>query len=366
MDLFQQISLQLGVWSNSQNSYGGGSYDWTRLTAYKNTIGNANYVEIHSSEWQWEKAHNGIVFPAYTKELPSAKVVITEDANADNKVDWQDGAIAYRSIMNNPQGWEKVKDITAYRIAMNFGSQAQNPFLMTLDGIKKINLHTDGLGQGVLLKGYGSEGHDSGHLNYADIGKRIGGVADFKTLIEKAKKYGAHLGIHVNASETYPESKYFNEDILRKNADGSYSYGWNWLDQGINIDAAYDLAHGRLARWEELKKELGEGLDFIYVDVWGNGQSGDNGAWATHVIAKEINKQGWRFAIEWGHGGEYDSTFQHWAADLTYGGYTNKGINSAITRFIRNHQKDSWVGGLQKLRWCSQLPTSRWLQHERL
>ena len=336
--------LAAGVWSNSQNSYGGGAYDWTRLTAYKNTIGNANYVEIHSSEWQWEKAHNGVVFPAYTQELPSAKVVITEDANADHKVDWQDGAIAYRSIMNNPQGWEKVKDITAYRIAMNFGSQAQNPFLMTLDGIKKINLNTDGLGQGVLLKGYGSEGHDSGHLNYADIGKRIGGVEDFKTLIEKAKKYGAHLGIHVNASETYPESKYFNEDILRKNADGSYSYGWNWLDQGINIDAGYDLAHGRLARWEELKKELGDGLDFIYVDVWGNGQSGDNGAWATHVLAKEINKQGWRFAIEWGHGGEYDSTFQHWAADLTYGGYTNKGINSAITRFIRNHQKDSWVG----------------------
>ena len=336
--------LAAGVWSNSQNSYGGGSNDWTRLTAYKETVGNANYVGIHSSEWQWEKAYKGIVFPEYTKELPSAKVVITEDANADKKVDWQDGAIAYRSIMNNPQGWEKVKDITAYRIAMNFGSQAQNPFLMTLDGIKKINLHTDGLGQGVLLKGYGSEGHDSGHLNYADIGKRIGGVEDFKALIEKAKKYGAHLGIHVNASETYPESKYFNENILRKNPDGSYSYGWNWLDQGINIDAAYDLAHGRLARWEDLKKKLGEGLDFIYVDVWGNGQSGDNGAWATHVLAKEINKQGWRFAIEWGHGGEYDSTFQHWAADLTYGGYTNKGINSAITRFIRNHQKDSWVG----------------------
>ena len=140
---------------------------------------------------------------------------------------------------------------------MNFGSQAQNPFLMTLDGIKKINLHTDGLGQGVLLKGYGSEGHDSGHLNYADIGKRIGGVEDFKALIEKAKKYGAHLGIHVNASETYPESKYFNENILRKNPDGSYSYGWNWLDQGINIDAAYDLAHGRLARWEDVEEKTG-------------------------------------------------------------------------------------------------------------
>ena len=49
-------------------------------------------------------------------------------------------------------------------------------------------------------------------------------------------------------------------------------------------------------------------------------------------------------AIEWGFGAEYDSTFQHWAADLTYGGYSLKGINSNITRFIRNHQKDSWVG----------------------
>lgn len=56
-----------------------------------------------------KKAYKGIVFPEYTKELPSAKVVITEDANADKNVDWQDGAIAYRSIMNNPQGWEKLR-----------------------------------------------------------------------------------------------------------------------------------------------------------------------------------------------------------------------------------------------------------------
>ena len=57
-------------------------------------------------------------------------------------------------------------------------------------------------------------------------------------------------------------------------------YGWNWLDQGINIDAEYDLSHGRLARWKELREKLGGDLDFIYVDVWGNGQSGDNTALA--------------------------------------------------------------------------------------
>ncbi|HEM4680609.1 TPA: YSIRK-type signal peptide-containing protein [Streptococcus suis] len=336
------------VWSNSQNSYGGGASDFTRLTtnSHRYTVDGETGVHlgIASSPWRWEGAHNGVVYPGYTLELPSAKVVFAADANNDNKVDWQDGAIAYRDIMNNPKGHEYVPELVAYRIAMNFGSQAQNPFLMTLDGIKKIALHTDGLGQSILLKGYGSEGHDSGHLNYADIGKRIGGTEDFKTLIEKSQPYGAKLGIHVNASETYPESQYFSEEILRRQANGDYAYGWNWIDQGINISGHYDLAHNRLKRWEDLKKELGDGLDFIYVDVWGNGQSGGENAWETHVLAKEINMQGWRNAFEWGYAGEYDSTFQHWAADLTYGGFTLKGINSNIARFIRNHQKDSWVG----------------------
>ena len=334
--------LSASVWSNSQFTYQGN--DFARLTTALQRVEGVNYLGIQSSPYWYQRAYKNLVYPEYTLELPSSKVVITKDLNKDNVVDWQDGAIAYRNIMNNPKGAESVPDLVAYRIAMNFASQAQNPFLMTLDGIKKINLHTDGLGQSILLKGYGSEGHDSGHLNYADIGKRIGGVEDFKKLLARAKEYGAKIGIHVNASETYPESKYFSEAILRRNSDGTYMYGWNWLDQGINIDAEYDLAHGRLDRWKELREKLGADLDFIYVDVWGNGQSGDNTAWPTHVLAKELNSQGWRMAIEWGFGAEYDSTFQHWAADLTYGGYTLKGINSNITRFIRNHQKDSWVG----------------------
>ena len=57
-----------------------------------------------------------------------------------------------------------------------------------------------------------------------------------------------------------------------------------------------------------------------------------------------ITDNGWRMTTEWGSGNEYDSTFQHWACDLTYGGYTSKGENSEVMRFLRNHQKDSWVG----------------------
>ena len=338
--------LAAGVWSNSQFSFGGGSDDYTRLRATKQVASGENYVGITSAPYIYQRAHEGKVYHERTFVLPSAKVVFTRDANEDNVVDWQDAAIAYRNIMNNPFGHEKVADLVAHRVVMNFGSQAQNPFLMSLDGIKKIALHTDGLGQSLLLKGYGSEGHDSGHLNYADIGRRIGGVEDFKKLIAASKEYGAKLGIHVNASETYPESIYFNEERLRRNADGNYAYGWNWLDQGININGAYDMANGRAERFKALKDALGEGLDFIYVDVWGNGQAGagNDNAWGTHMLAKEINEQGWRVAFEWGYAGEYDSTFQHWAADLTYGGFSLKGINSDIVRFIRNHQKDSWVG----------------------
>ena len=346
-------NISAGVWSNSQFNYGGGANDYTRLTVNKKTYGKENFVGIGSSAFLYQLAHKNEdgtykVYDERTWIKPEAKVILADDLNNDGKVDWQDGAIAYRNIMNNPKGSEYVKDLIGQRIAMNFGSQAQNPFLATLDGIKKVYLNTDGLGQMVLLKGYGSEGHDSGHLNYADIGKRIGGAEDFVKLLELAKKYGARIGIHVNASETYPESKYFTPDRLRKDENGNFKYGWNWLDQGINIDASYDLANGRYNRFKDLYDIVGDKLDFVYVDVWGNGQSGDNNAWQTHQLAKELNDLGWRAAFEWGFAGEYDSTFQHWAADLTYGGYSLKGINSDIVRFIRNHQKDSWVGNYPK------------------
>ncbi|QTJ56620.1 endo-alpha-N-acetylgalactosaminidase family protein [Dolosigranulum pigrum] len=346
-----------GLWSNSQY---GTLQQYNRLAISKDRYGDHNYIGMGSSPFTYQRAYRDedgyIVYSERTLELPEAKVVFANDKNNDGVVDWQDGAIAYRDIMNNPKGHEDVKNLLAYRIVMNFGSQAQNPFLMSLDNLKKVALHTDNLGQALLLKGYGSEGHDSGHLDYADIGKRIGGAEDMRYLLEKAGEWGARIGIHVNASETYPESKYFIPERLRKNSNGNYNYGWNWIDQGINIDAEYDLAPGntekqaeRFKRFQELfelidKQVEGKGLDFIYVDVWGNGQSGDNGPWMTHVLSQELSDLNWRTAFEWGYAGEYDSTFSHWATDLTYGGRGSKGINSAIMRFIRNHQRDTWVG----------------------
>ena len=351
--------MSAGLWSNSEfegrnagASSSGGSNN-TRVMSVSEKKDGYVSMGLGSSAWYWHRvmtdSHNRTWVLEET-ENPKMKVVITGNCNGDKNVDWQDGAVAFRDIMNNPFKSEEVPELVAYRIAMNFGSHAQNPFLTTLDNVKRVAMHTDGLGQSVLLKGYANEGHDSAHPDYADIGKRIGGPEDMKTLLEKGADYGAKFGIHVNAGEMYPEAKAFKDDNVRRNKDGSLRYGWNWIDQGIGLDSIYDLATGeREARFDELHEILGgdgkDMLDFIYVDIWGNNTGSDNDdSQQTRKLSKEINDNGWRMSNEWGGANEYDSTFQHWATDLTYGGEGAKGENSDVMRFLRNHQKDSWVG----------------------
>ena len=351
--------MSAGLWSNSEyegrnagaSSSGGSSNTRVMSTSEKKD----GYVSmgLGSSAWYWHRvmtdSHNRTWVLEET-ETPKMKVVITGDSNEDKDIDWQDGAVAFRDIMNNPYKSEEVPELVAYRIAMNFGSHAQNPFLTTLDNVKRVAMHTDGLGQSVLLKGYANEGHDSAHPDYADVGQRIGGPEDMKTLMEKGAEYGAKFGIHVNAGEMYPEAKAFKDDNVRRNADQSLRYGWNWIDQGIGLDSIYDLATGeREARFDQLHEILGgdgkDMLDFIYVDIWGNNTGSPNDdSQQTRKLSKEINDNGWRMSNEWGGANEYDSTFQHWATDLTYGGKDAKGENSDVMRFLRNHQKDSWVG----------------------
>ena len=351
--------MSAGLWSNSEHegrnagaSSSGGSNN-TRVMSVSEKKDGYVSMGLGSAAWYWHRvmtdSHNRTWVLEET-ENPKMKVVITGNCNGDGNVDWQDGAVAFRDIMNNPYKSEEVPELVAYRIAMNFGSHAQNPFLTTLDNVKRVAMHTDGLGQSVLLKGYANEGHDSAHPDYADIGKRIGGPEDMKTLMEKGAEYGAKFGIHVNAGEMYPEAKAFKDDNVRRNKDGSLRYGWNWIDQGIGLDSIYDLATGeREARFDELHEILGgdgkDMLDFIYVDIWGNNTGSDNDdSQQTRKLSKEINDNGWRMSNEWGGANEYDSTFQHWATDLTYGGEGAKGENSDVMRFLRNHQKDSWVG----------------------
>lgn len=349
--------LSAAIWSNSEHdgraAYAGiaGGSKNTRMYYNVQTLDDGTKtMGLESAPWYYHRIvtdSKNVSYIVEETEMPRTRVIITDDRNDDEIIDWQDGAIAYREIGHEIYKGEEVPELVAYRIAMNFGGQAQNPFLTTLDNVKKVSLHTDGLGQSVLLKGYGSEGHDSGHPDYANIGERIGGAEDMNYLMEKGAEYGAKFGIHINASEMYPEAQAFSDDSVRRNgAGGSLRYGWNWLDQGVGIDGIYDLATGsREDRLDALKEKVGDNLDFIYLDVWGNNTSSDNeDSWQTRKVSKEIIDNGWRMTTEWGGANEYDSTFQHWAADLTYGGYNYKGENSEVMRFIHNHEKDSWIG----------------------
>ena len=347
--------MSAGLWSNSENDgcdinakeVHGGSHNY-RVTAAAESTDEGTSLGLSSSQWYYHRIvtdSHGRSYMVEETEMPQTKVIITGDRNEDEQIDWQDGAIAFREIMNNPYKSEEVPELVAYRIAMNFGGHAQNPFLTTLDNVKRVAMHTDGLGQSVLLKGYANEGHDSAHPDYADIGQRIGGAEEMNILMEKGAEDGARFGIHVNAGEMYPEAKAFKDDNVRRLEDGTLRYGWNWIDQGIGLDSIYDLATGeREARFDALEELVGQNLDFVYVDIWGNRTGGTDDSWQTRKLSKEINDNGWRMANEWGSANEYDSTFQHWATDLTYGGFEKKGQNSEVIRFLRNHQKDSWVG----------------------
>ena len=152
--------LSAGLWSNSEhdgttvgNTVAGGARN-TRVLTSTQKVGKATSFGLGTAPWYYHRVVTDTKKNTYTVEetdMPKMAVAIAGDENEDGTVNWEDGAIAYRDIMNNPYKSEEVPELVAWRIAMNFGSQAQNPFLTTLDNVKKVALNTDGLGLSVLL-----------------------------------------------------------------------------------------------------------------------------------------------------------------------------------------------------------------------
>lgn len=297
----------------------------------RKTADGSTRVGVWSGQWTYRGS--GAPSPESGNDLPWAKVVVTPDANGDQKVDWQDGAMAFRTIGVKAPGSEQTPDRVITHIPFNFASQATHPFLRTLDDVKRISLATDGLGQLAVLKGYGSEGHDSAHPDYGgNYNKRAGGLADLNTLLKGGKKWGATFGVHVNATESYPEAKNFSESLVDKTRPG-----WNWLNQSYYINQRRDINSGDLARrFQQLRAETDRNLSFLYIDVY------YTHGWIADKTMQAVQQQGWNVGTEWADKFERAALWSHWANDLDYGGATNKGLNSQIIRFIRNGEKDIW------------------------
>ncbi|MEO3977183.1 endo-alpha-N-acetylgalactosaminidase family protein [Streptomyces sp. CAU 1734] len=315
------------VW-DKPTSAAGTTWDNGRL--FRQTVAGDGYVKAQLVPGQWthraETAATG-----QTEPLPYATVVITGDRNGDGVVDWQDAAIAFRDIMVTPLGADEQHLRVVPHIPFNFASQATNPFLATLDQVKRISLATDGLRQYTLLKGYQSEGHDSAHPDYAgNTNKRAGGLTDLNFLLREGRKWNSDFGVHVNATESYPVANSFSETLVDKN-----NKQWDWLDQSYRIDQRRDLVSGDIIkRFADLRAETHPGLNMLYIDVFR--ESG----WTSDRLQRALREQGWQITTEWGHGLERSALWAHWATEIDYGGDTARGINSQLIRFIRNHQKD--------------------------
>lgn len=267
-------------------------------------------------------------------EDPFVTVKIAGDLNDDGVVDWQDAGVAMRDIRTPINGEENVPDTVVSRIPFNIVSQATHPFLNTLDETKRVALATEGLGQQVMLKGYQAEGHDSAHPDYAgNYNERAGGFEDLTTLVEEGEDYNARFGVHVNATESYSESRNFSEELLQ----WPLQPGWSWMNQSYRIDGPRDLGTGNvLDRFQEFRDEVPENLDWLYIDVY------YPYGWEAQRLGSELADQGWILTTEWSDRFPDQSIWSHWANDENYGGQSNKGINSDVVRFVENDRRDSF------------------------
>ncbi|MFG2191081.1 endo-alpha-N-acetylgalactosaminidase family protein [Streptomyces sp. NPDC048639] len=303
---------------------------WENGRFWRRAVRRDGHVTVGIACGQW--THRAATAPVTdTEPLPYAKVVLTRDRNGDGVVDWQDAAIALRDIMVEPLGADEQHLRVVPHIPFNFASQATNPFLRTLDNVKRIALATDGLRQFTLLKGYQSEGHDSAHPDYGgNHNKRAGGLADLNSLLRTGRRWNSDFAVHVNATESYPVADAFSETLVDKGDPQ-----WDWLDQSYRIDQRRDLVSGDIVRrFRRLREETDPALDMLYIDVFR--ESG----WTSDRLQRELRAQGWRITTEWGHGFERSALWSHWATETDYGPDTSRGVNSRLIRFIRNHQKD--------------------------
>ncbi|GGU83948.1 hypothetical protein GCM10010211_57420 [Streptomyces albospinus] len=322
--------LAAAIETNTVQDHPTGDTAWENGRLWHRTRQGDGFVAAELVPGQWTHRATGQPLDA-TEPLPYATVIVTGDRNGDGRTDWQDAAIALRDIMVVPLGADTQHLRVVPHIPFNFASQATNPFLATLDHVKRIALATDGLRQFTLLKGYQSEGHDSAHPDYGgNYNRRAGGLADLNTLLRAGRKWHSDFAVHVNATESYPVAHAFSEKLVDKN-----DKQWDWLDQSYRIDARRDLVSGDIAaRFAQLRKETDPALTTVYLDVFR--ESG----WNSDRLQRHLRDQGWQVATEWGHGLERSALWSHWANETDYGPDTSRGINSRLIRFVRNHHKD--------------------------
>ena len=285
--------------------------------------------ETYTGAWSTEFVYRGWGFgdegqgdPVTTPvEELSCTVVLTQDRNDDNIVDWQDGALALNSVREQLPGADLLQDSFVH-IAMNFASGAQQPFLRIGDNLKKVYLTTDGFGQMLLIKGYNSEGHDSGHSEASDVNTRAGGAEDFETLAQNAQAYNAYVGGHVNVSNMFPEAETWNPRYA-----GADNHTWGgWLDDGCDIKRENFISDGLMdSEFDSLSEQVPD-MGLVYLDTFVDYR------FSSYRVGENFEKQGWAVWTENRAMLDKYTTWVHWP-----------GVSSTIHRFVHHQEKDVYT-----------------------
>lgn len=288
----------------------------TKQILYRTTkVGNENFTSLFSNEWIYRGINNELL------PLPEMKIIFSKDSNGNQVVDWQDAAYALVKVYPEPYGADLIRNSYA-TITMNFASGGQYPFLRQLDNIKKFHQATDGFGQMLELKGYQSEGHDSGHPDYAgNYNRRAGGLADLQYLTKNAKLFNAHIGVHINHSEAYPEAKAYDDEIITDIP------GWAWLDQAYLINKEADIKRGTFVqRIDQMKKDLPD-LAFVYIDTYREHRS------IASFTAQHFNKNSWPIWTEDPEIFYREAVWTHYPPES----------KSLISRFVQHKFRDGYA-----------------------
>ncbi|OAB45001.1 hypothetical protein PBAT_13715 [Paenibacillus antarcticus] len=300
-----------------------GSINNRRGIAYQTfQVGSHYSTGLWSNGYQYRGLDNKVI------EEPWVKVAITGDRNQDGKVDFQDGAIARRDDVLKDGETADMQHSSAVMsslntIAMDVGSAAQYPFLRILDNIKKVSLGTDSFPQNIVIKGYNGQGHDSNNGDFTNYNQAAGGLNDFNVLLEKAQQYNTTIGIHINQTETYPESITFGKLATKIG-------GWPWYDvasQIVRENDILDTDNGMIARLDQLNQDTKGNLSLIYVDVYFGSR------WPMYSIIDKINSMGMAIATEYPREMDTHSVWAHHVG----GEFNNAG---SLVRFVNHTRQD--------------------------
>lgn len=289
---------------------------------------------VSAGVWNSEYMYRGLdgkkIFPIASEpeeEDLYCRVILTEDTNADNQLDWQDGANALKQLVGDRVPGADNAARSFFEVGYNFASGAQQPFIKVGDNLKRMSNLIDGFSQILVFKGYANEGHDSGHSDYDDINRRAGGAEDLNAMTDAIREINSIFGIHINHSECYPEAKMFNDHTM------STLNGWAWMDQSKGLRREVDILNtqdGQRTMDERLDTmfENSPDIGFVYVDTYGDDR------WAETRLADALVRNGAMV------GTENKIDFDRYASWVHWPGVSSDGMH----HFVYHTQKDIYTG----------------------